>query len=146
MGLTWQNDWNTFVRLISEHFRQGIAIDQLNSLLDSQQVIWSGTLTERSIDDLAPCVAIALPAAETDLGDLGSVQVGEQSLPVARDSVSDWQALPIGTWVSFSATLGTPIQGFPPFEVIRLSSGRVLVMIRLKNGRPCLSDGKRSDS
>lgn len=133
----WQNDWGDFVKVIGERLRQGVASDAIASEFGSQTITWTGVLQEKLLDDLAPMVAIGLAEAEIQLTDSSSVRVSELSVPAARDAVSNWQSIPIGTCISFTAILGGN-SVFSPVELKRLSSGRVLLMIRLSDGRPVL--------
>ena len=137
MDSTWQHDWKTFVEMIAEKLRQHATSEELARLFRSKPVTWSGVLTEKLIDDLAPLVTIVMPVAQIDLGDSGVVDLSNQSVPVARNAIADWDAIPIGTAVTFTATLGAGMSPFVPVQVVRLTSGRTVVMIRLSDGRPC---------
>jgi hypothetical protein len=136
MDFEWQTDWKTFVDVLAEQLRRGATSEDLAVTFGSKAVAWSGVLTEKLVDELAPLVTIALPEATIALQDSRAVHLSEQSVPVARDAVSAWQAIPIGTALSFTATLGTAHAPFPPVEVVHLCSGRTLVAIRLSDGRP----------
>lgn len=133
----WQNSWGRFIGVLTEQLRKGATSEELAQQFGSKSVTWSGVLSEKRLDSLAPMVTIDLPIPRIDLGELGVVNVGEQSVPTARDAVVQWNDIPIGTAVSFTGTLDAGSSPFPPVEVIRLSSGRTLVMMRLSNGRPC---------
>lgn len=137
MESTWQRDWKTFVVVITEKLRQRATSEDLASLFSAKPVTWSGVLTEKSIDDLTPLVTIALSPSQIDLGELGIVDLSNQSVPAARNAVAAWDAIPIGTSVTFTAILGAGMSPFFPVQVVRLSSGRTVVMIRLSDGRPC---------
>ena len=133
--LPWQNDWNDFVKVLGERLRQGADSEKITAEFGSQLITWTGTLKAQLLDDPAPMVTISLPEAEIRLGDSGSVHLSDLSVPAARDAVSVWQDIPIGTCLSFTAVLGGS-SVFPPVQVHRLSTGRTVVMVTLGDGRP----------
>jgi hypothetical protein len=131
----WQNDWSEFAKVIGVRLRQGAVPGAVALEFGSQMITWTGVLKEKWLDDLAPMVTIGLAEAEIQLKDSVSVPITELSVPVARDAVSNWQGIPVGTCVSFTAILGGS-SIFSPVEVKKLSTGRTLLMIRLSDGRP----------
>jgi hypothetical protein len=137
MKTAWQKNWTRFVKLLGEQLLRGTPDEEIATLFKSPSVMWTGVLTEKKIDDSTRLVTLLLPHAPIDLGNSGLLNLSEQSVSVARDSVIEWQSIPIGTDVTFTADFSAGQSPFLPLEVIHLSSGRTLVMIRLSNARPC---------
>lgn len=135
----WQHDWNVFVDFLAKQLR-GSPNGQIASQFGSKQVTWSGVLVEKALDELAPIVTIRMPTGAIDLGNLGVADVSDQSVPCARDSVTKWDAIPIGAPTSFTAIFRPKDAIFPPVEVKQLTSGRVVVFVGLTDGRPIAND------
>lgn len=135
----WQNDWNMFVDFLAKQLR-GSSKEQLAALFGSKQVVWSGVLAEKSLDELAPIVTIRMPTVAINLGELGVVDIRDQSVPCAQDSVSQWAAIPLGASTRFTAAFRPKKAVFPPVEVKQLTSGRVVVFVGLTDGRPLAND------
>lgn len=136
MTTEWQEDWESFVGVLGQLLRRGATPTELANHFGGKVVTWKGILDEKQLGEMAPCVGIELREMQLDLGPAGIVPVGGQSVPAASGAIADWESIPIGSQVTFSATLGDPQSPFSPVELIHLDSGRVIVMIRLNDGVP----------
>lgn len=136
MSTTWRNDWTVFVDALGVDLRRGAAPDELRSIYGMQTVRWSGVLREKLLGDFAPVVTVELADARIDLGEPGVVSLGNQSVAVSDDAVGAWDQVPLGNAVTFTALLGRERSLFPPIQVVRLPSGRTVVMIDLIEARP----------
>lgn len=135
----WPHDWNVFVDFLPKQLR-GSPKDQIALHFGSKQVTWSGVLVEKTLDELAPIVTIRMPTGAVDLGNLGVADVRDQSVACARDSITKWDAIPIGAPTSFTATFRSKDAIFPPVEVKQLTTGRIVVFVGLTDGRPIVND------
>jgi hypothetical protein len=132
----WQENFESFVDALAEKLRGGASEEDLAEHFGGELVNWSGFLYEKDLNELAPAVTIDLPERFMDLGGGRSTTLGGFSLLVAHEAISAWRALPIGGQVKFSARLGSKQSTFTPIGVQRFSSGRVLILVRLADGRP----------
>lgn len=135
---SWQNDWNLFVDFLAKQLR-GSSKEQLAVQFGCKQVVWSGVLVDKSLDELAPIVTIRMPVVAIDIDGLGLIDVHDQCVSCDRASVSEWDEIPLGARLSFTAVFPPKDAIFPPLEVKKLSSGRVLLFVRLNQGRPVAS-------
>lgn len=133
----WEKDWNVFAQAVSERLRTGATAAALAAEFDTREITWTGVLLEKSIDDLSPAVTIAVPDTVIDVGNRRSVHIDRLTVPSTWEAAQTWQGIPIGATVSFTAALGDSAV-FPAVEVETLPTGRVLLMIRLSEGRPVL--------
>jgi hypothetical protein len=134
MSEAWQDDWRAFVDALAARIHSGATNEDLAVYFGGKSVTWSGVLDEKSIDELSPQVVISLPPIELAFGRRRPEILDGVCLPIARQSITAWDAIKIGTSVTFTAKLvgGAPV--FSPIEVKQLSTGRMIVMIRLKDG------------
>lgn len=135
MELAWQNDWKMFVDVLADQLQR--RVENLEAVFAAKSVRWSGVLAEKLLSEPAPMVTVVMPKAQINLGDRGVVNLSDKSLPVAQDAIGDWERIPIGTTLSFTAILGAEGSPFPAVQVKHLNSGRTIILIRLSNARPC---------
>ena len=129
----WSCEWPAFVAFISDQMKQGATSDDISREIFAKNVVWTGVLTEKSLDDLAPVVTIDFPIENEELRNMG---LGYHSVPVSRDTVDLWEQIPVGASVTFTAAFVDASAYFPPFEITSLDSGRRVATVRLCDGRP----------
>ena len=131
MSKSWENDWTTFVAKISERVQSGESAESISSHFAGRSVTWIGRVAKIHLDSLAPRVSFSMPRLEVALGTFGSSTVGDLSIPVDERKSSHWKDVRQGFDVRFTATLGSGISPFPAIEIMKLSSGRTILMLRL---------------
>lgn len=90
---------------------------------------------EKNIDELSATVSVALPEKTIEFPDGRTVTLNSVALALADDAVADWVDLEIGVGVRFTANLGSRMAIFPPIEVRELSTGTIVVVVRVREGR-----------
>jgi hypothetical protein len=136
MSTSWQEDWDGFVDLLAGLLRKGATTRELTDQFGGKVITWSGVLERKNLDHTSPSVSVDVPERQLDIGEGTTVPLSGLSLPVAEDAVGDWNRLENGSRLTFTATLGSQGSPFGPVEVMRLQSGRHIIMIRLVDGRP----------
>ena len=137
MNTTWRNDWDVFLKCTTELLRKGVTVDELSKRFGGAEVTWQGVVDEKHLNGLAPSVGITMAQTQVDLGARGIAAFAGLNLPIAEDSARDWEQLIIGSRVKFTAHLvGAGTSMFPPIEIKTLSTGRIILDVRVTGGRP----------
>ena len=138
-GAPWQTSWSIFIDDLARSLRGNENASTLADLFGGRSIEWSGVLVGKRIEPMAPSVNLALPEEQIDFGDGRIATLKSISLPIAESAIVEWQQIPEGTKVAFSALLGSGASPFPPIEITNLRSGKTIVMIRLSEGIPVKS-------
>lgn len=130
----WQEDWEQFCNLLNDSFQSGDTVDVINSRLTGKEVIWSGILEGKDIDELAPGVYVELSEKLIRFNDGRVAKINGLALPITAGSVPLWDSIEVGSKIVFNATMGRGKSPFPPVAVKTFKSGKTIVTVKLSNG------------
>lgn len=133
---TWKTDWETFVGFLGEKLRNGEGNEDLVQIFQSEVVLWSGHIERIDIDKHTSTVRVSMPEATFELPNGKSAHLKNLTLGVGESNQKNWQKVCIGDQVEFSATFYKSTETFPCVEVKTLSSGKLLLFLRLGNAIP----------
>lgn len=129
----WQSDWGLFIDTLSRLLTSGEGTVDVGEYFQGKDIEWVGVLTRKTLNGLAPSVAIQLPTSTIKIADQ-QVTLNSVSVPLADSTLSDWIDVEEGSTVKFSATFGEGNTPFLPVEILELPSGKTALMIRLSDG------------
>lgn len=131
----WHTNWDLFVDKLTEHLAGGADNDALADHFGGETVCWSGVLQDKHLDRTAQTVHVSMNERHIEFSDGKAATIGSLSVPVADDRVDQWNSIPDGSTVKFSATFVSSMWITQPVEVKRLPSGTIIIFIRLTEAR-----------
>lgn len=91
----------------------------------SRIVTWAGMLTEKPHKNKPPVVTLTVPKSEIKLEESVSVHLDKVYVGSAKDAVSRWGSMSVGTRLSFSAILIAPVPSGQSTDAQRWSKGHI---------------------
>jgi hypothetical protein len=135
MNEAWQENWDAFLELLSLCVRAKDIEAALAKNFFQKEVRWTGRLDDKNIDPPPPMVEITFGEKTIDFGNGRSTTIDGISLALARENVSAWRPISLGSQVTFTAWFGAGGSPFSPISVKHLKTGESVILIGLSNGK-----------
>jgi hypothetical protein len=137
---TWMNDWETFVRTVSELFCSGLDDAAATKRFAGKRVVWQGNVSEKCFDERLgidrPGVAMSMPAITVSLPGGRHGIVNYLFLTLRKGEIDLWREIAEGSRVRFATRIRESSGPFSGVAWSELDNNRGLILFLTDGGVP----------